>query len=602
MQIISNNKTVFCLLIITLFTVFFFARSVVVRGRWIVPTFLMSQSPHQNGAAQHLAFANSWLKENPLKLRFINYYYPESVETPTLDKRGFYGSFPPGSTIPVYILLKTLDSTGIVSNIYERRGIQLLLLILLNYITHLSIALVTCWMVFFIFRKARFDNLNSTLLAIIPAIVQFNNSNSLYWHHISYYHDTVIILPFVTYIFLEILRIIHTSSRVSFTAKVLQPLLMFYGVLTSWFFVFVILTIYAMRTIRKEISLPVSLQQGMCWVKQSFYFFAPALVAVTIWLYQLTYYVQNVAHSAMYETVTSGHGLTLIDNIVYRLGITGGVDRIFFYLKTQLFTQMYDGYGMSGLLILWVVFYMATRGYKFTGEKDRVPHLLASMYLMLFIPCFVQSLVFMQAYADHKFASLRFSPALSISFAFAPVFILQMMRKEPMMSAIYLMRKESVTVVALLGLGSSVLYGYVQLYDKSPVTKLFSPPAYHHVVVGNFVRTNTEYRDVVFSKDYYLPERFSFIEAHFSYKRIYFANNLDHLYHKIKEIEEGFTIKIFYFEGRKPSYLSRLPISVDDIQKKRLGGLLSFDGKKFLAWYERSHECDLHPQRCMKED
>ena len=605
----ERNKTKLCLLIVALFACFFFARSVQVREGWIVPTFLSDRSPHQDGSSMQLAWANNWLKEGPFHLRFSTYMYPPSIETPTLDKRGFYGSIPSGSVLPVYLFFKVLDLTGIVSDIYEKRGTQLLLMIYYNFTLHFLMVLVLCWIAFFVCRNLGFDHLNSTLLALIPAIVQFHNANSLYWHTHTYFHRHAIMLPFVLYMFMQSLRIVRTTSpRVLRIVQVLQPLLMFYGVLTDWLFVFVILTVYIIRIIRKEIKPPLSLQHVMCWARQSFLFFAPALVAIALWTYQIAYYLRSVVHSKLFDTALSGHRFTMMDNLLHRIGIANGIDHIIHYLKTSLYTYMRYGYGLTGLLMLYAVFYMATRGRKFMSRETGTANLAATVYLMLFVPCLAHFLFFMEDNAAHPYSSMLFSPALSLSFAFAPIFVLQMLKKNIFYSALQIMNKKSITLVALLGLGSSILYGYTQIYNEQSVTKMFSPPAHGHLVIGNFIRKNTEYRDVVFSKDYYLTEPWLLMYTHFPNKVIHFAYNLDHVYRKTKMVEQDFTVKIFYLVKRKheieklTAFLKSHNISVDDIQEKGIGGLLAFNGKQFRTWYERVHECGAYPQHCAVED
>ena len=598
-----KNKTVFCLIIITLFTSFFFARSVVVREKWIVPTFL-SSSPHQNGTAFILAFVNNWLKDGLFKLHFGTYTYPHSVETPTLDKRNFYASYPPGVALPVFGLFKFLNFTGIVSNIYEKRGIQLVMIILWNYLLHFLLTLVLCGIVFVVCRKIGFDNLNSTLLAIIPAIIQFHNSHSLYYHHLSYYHDIAVILPFVSYIFLELVRITHTSSRALHVVKIIQPLLMFWGVLTSWLFGFVILTIYVMRIVKKEIALPTSLQLALQWIKQSLIFFAPSLAAVAIWVWQIAHYLRHITHGDLLNTAVSGRGFTMLNNLLYRTGITDGVDYLLSYLKTSLYTHLHAAYGISGLLMLYTIFYIVIRRCKFMPSKGSNLSLLAIVYLMLFVPCLAYHLFFAQAFADHKFSSLMFSPALSVSFVFAPIFILQIMSKNYLVAAGYLVGRKSLTVVTVLGLGSSIVYGYSNIYNKKSVTKLFSPPTYHQVVIGHFIRKNTGYRDVIFSKDYFLKYKFSSIKTNFTNKLIHYADGLDHIYHKTKHIEQQFTVRILYYKQRRQEIkrlidlLASQNIYAEDLQEEKIGGLLAFDGKEFLTWYEQVHECDVYPQHC----
>lgn len=133
--------------------------------------------------------------------------------------------------------------------------------------------------------------------------------------------------------------------------------------------------------------------------------------------------------------------------------------------------------------------------------------------------------------------------------------------------------------------------------------------------VGDFVRRNTDYYDVVFSKDYcfFKSHGLTFYTVYFSDKVIRCLSNLDHVYHKTKSIDQNFTVRILYYEWCRQeieqlaTFLRAQSMSVEDIKEERIGGLLGFDGKEFIAWYERSekaankpaqHQCDLHPQQC----
>ena len=566
----------------------------------------MSQSPHQDVTAASLAYTNNWLKEGIFSLHLGLYVYPASVEMPTLDKRYFYPSYPPGSILPVFLLFKVLDATGIVPNIYEKRGIQLLLIIIYNYLLHFLLALVLCYMAFFVCVKLGFDRLNSTLLAITPAIVQFHNANSLYHHHVFYNMELAIMLPFIMYIFLEFLRISYTSARILRVVRVLQPLLMFYGVLTDWFFVFVILTVYTIRIIRKEIDLPISLKQGLLWLKQSFLFFVPALAAVGLWVYQITYYLQNIAHDKLIAVARYGAEetkMSLFDKLLERVGIADGIDYYLYYLKTAFISYIQNGYGLAGLAMIYATLWAATRGRKFMQEDSDKIKQATVIYLIFFIPSVIYNLFFLQHSHDHIFSSIKFSPALSLAFILLPVFILQIFRKSHLLPAAQIMDTRNVSLAAVIAVSSSILYGYTQIYDKNTNTKMFSRPDYSHVVIGDFIKSNIDYKDVVFSNFYYVLSAYTKKHLHFTNKVIHSAYNLDHVYRKIKSIESDFNINILYSEeGNEAevirSFLASQNINVNDIQGERIGGLLVFDGKEFRTWYEQVHECDKYPQRC----
>ena len=567
---------------------------------------------HSRGTSHALLAVNNWLKENPASLGFGRYNYPSSVETPTLDKRNFYGSFPPGLTLQLYVLFKLLDFTGFVPDIYEKRGAQLLLVILYKYLLHLLTSVLLCIGVFFVCRKLNFDHFNSTILATTPAIVQFHSAGTLFWNHFQYNAFTVVLLTFVTYILMEVLRVICVSSKVQLFIRIAQPLIMFWGMFTDWLFAFVALTIYIMRIKRKEIDLPVSFQQAVRWAKQSGLFFLPPLLAVVLWLCQIAYNSQYIASQYSFlDTPISSRGFTALTNLLYKMGLLpadGEVTSIWQYLyyhKQSLFTSVNTSYGIIGLLMLYFVGFLATRSGGFTNNRINIA---ASAYLMYFVPCLVYHLFFVQSTANHLYSPLAFSSSLSISFAFAPIFILQMLKKNHLTPAIYFLNKKSITVVALAGFVSSVLYGYTQVYNKLPATKMFTPPDYIIKNVGNFVWDNTGYYDVVFSQDYYFndDDHLTFDIVYFSGKLIYFSSNLDHVYHKTKKIEQNFTVRVLYLEPRREEieqlaiFLRAQSIPVDNIQEG-IGGMLVFGGIKFVAWYEQVHECDLYPQRC-KED
>lgn len=598
-----KNKTTFCLLIITLFTSFFFARSVVVREQWIVPTFL-SDSPHQDVTASALAYTNNWLKEGILKLHLGRYVYPASIEMETLDKRYFYASYPPGSILPVFLLFKTLDVTGIIPDIYSKRGAQLLLLILYNYLIHFTIALLLCYMAFFLCLKLGFDPLNSTIFGLVPAIIQFHNANSLYHHQILYNMELAIMLPFVVYVFLEFLRISYTSARVSLVVQVLQPLLMFFGVLIDWFFVFVILAVYTIRIIRKEVEPPISLNQGLLCLKQSFLFFAPALAAVGVWGYQVTYYLQNIAHGNLIAVARYGAEetkMSLFAKILERVGIADGIDYYLYYLKTAFVTHIQNGYGLAGLVVIYAALWAATLGRKFMQDDNDNTKQATVIYLMFLVPSIIYNLFFLQHSYDHIFSSIKFSPALSLAFILLPIFILQIFRKDHLLKAVRIMDTRNVSLATVIAISSSMLYGYVQIHDKNTVTKMFSRPDYSHVVIGDFIKANIDYEDVVFSNFYYVHSAYTKIHLHFTNKVIHPAHNLDHIYYKVKSIEHDFTINILHKGGSEVenirSFLAAQKIDINNIQEEEFG-LLSFNGKDFRVWYERVHECNKYPQRC----
>lgn len=579
-----------------------------------MPTYQSGNQYHQWPTAHALIFVNNWLKEGLWQLRFGLFYEPLSVESPTTDKRFHYISYPPGAYLPVYFLLKFVQITGIVPDLVEKRGTQLMMLTAYNYFLHFVLTLVLCVAVFFLMRRMGFDRLNSTILAIIPAIIQFHNYSSLYWHHVFYNMEQAVLLPYLLFAFLEFLRVYYPSKNTNLVTNITQPAILFYGTLTDWIFVFFAVTVYFMRVMRREITLPQSLVTGLLFFKQSFLFFIPVLAAISLWLYQIFYFSsKGISKLLVKKIVGVGTELGQLGpfekqtSILDRMGIGHSFDDYAHYLKTALFTHISSSYGIIGLLLIYIVLYMTTRGKKFMSAENQVGNPAVFFYLLFLVPQMLYLLFFVQHHWNHPQSVLKFSIPLCISFVIFPVLVLQMRRINHLCPAIELADKIKIYLVTVISLITSILFSYMQVYDKKNVTRFFNRPKYVYLHVGNFVRRNTEYQDVVFSKDFFAPlvppQALSFSD-----KKIHFVWSLDQIYQKTKSITQNFTIKIFYIENNKQeaynvdNFLTLQDVSVSRIEEEKLGGLIVFDGHKFIAWYEKIHECDTHPQRCaMKE-
>ncbi len=594
----SSLKTSHCLLVVGVFSTFFFCKSVEIRKPWIVPTFLQVSNwleHKQHITAGYLAYTNNWIQEGPLNLRLGRYMYPASVETSTLAKRKFHPSYPPGATTALFLLFKTLDATGLVPNIQEKRGSQLLVVIALNYAFHFLLVLVMGGLVFAVCRKIGFDNLNCTILAFIPAIVLFHNAGTLYWFHLVYAAPVIIVPLFVLYILLEVLQSMQLSPRLLRSVQIAQPVLMFIGIFTSWLFVFVIATVYVMRFIRDDITQPRSLPQAWRWLQQSFFFVLPAALALGIWIYSMVYYQQHVVSESFFELPVSSGGLTFGHNILFKMGILDeqgqllSFDQVFDNYRLALFAFASYEYGLSGVLSIYLALYLAIR-----NRKIAPPNTAATTYLLLFLPCLLFSICLVVDDSHHHFAAVKYSPALAMSFILVPIFILQILKKCARLTALRTPAGREISLVAVLGLGSAIIWAYLQIYQTPSVTKLFSPPAYHHIQIGEFIRKHTGYNDVVFSKDYYQAQLPFVLRTHFTHKLMHFAANLDHVYSFTRDIGLDFTVNIFYYPQRQPEiqqlqdFIESHSLTTNSVSKPQVGGLLSFDGKQFRSWYEQT--------------
>ena len=586
----------FCLLAIVLVTTFFWYRSVQVREPWNVPTFMHYSSwaeHHQHIAAKHLAYANNWLKEGPSALYFGQYMYPKSIEMQELAQRKYHPSYPPMVTFGLYALFKALEVTGVIPDIYHKRGIQVLIAISLNHILHFILALSMCLLVFVVCRKLGFDELNSALMAITPAIVLLHNAGTLYWYNHLFIAPIVIVPLFTLYILLELLRCTNSSPRLRKVIRVGQPLLMFLGVFTGWLFPFVITTVYVMRMIKKEIALPWL--QFFSWGKQTLLFFLPAVLALGIWGWTIVFYQQHAITTSFFDAPTSAMGNTMTHNLLHKMGLIdfqgniAGLDEKIFWYKKAFYEHIVNDFGIVAFLLLLGTAYLVIRSRKQVGDS-----IASQAYLLLLAPIVLYGLTVDDA--NHYFTSVKYAPALSAIFVLAPILVLQIQKRDILTPALTLFNGKSIALVTVIGLLSSTLWAYTQIYSEKNVIRLFTPPKFQHLAVGSFVNKHTDFNDVVFSSDYYFQHPAFVIYSFFTIKAMHFADNLDMVYEKTSHIDEEFTVKIFYYQSSQramsqlKTFLESNGLATTTIGRRHTAGeLLAFDGRQFQSWYKNEY-------------
>ena len=251
-----------------------------------------------------------------------------------------------------------------------------------------------------------------------------------------------------------------------------------------------IIAVYVMRLIRKEIALPASWQEVLLWVRQSFLFFAPALAAVGVWLSQIAPYIHNTTYtSPAARGATVGEMPLFFDRILARMGVADGIDYYILYLKRAFVIYIQDGYGLTGIIMIYTTLYAATRGRKFMDKNNHNIRQATTIYVILLIPCLIYNLFFLQHVAAHIYSSLKFSLALSLAFVLFPVFILQMVSKDHLLPIGQIVNTaRTISLAAAIAFSSSVLYAYTQIFDREPVTKMFARPDYTYPAMGNFVK------------------------------------------------------------------------------------------------------------------
>ncbi len=531
-------KYIICILLLFSITFAMFQYTVQIREPWIGDQLNYNWignktgNDHQILTAEALKFTKNWYREGPLNLKFSMLENPKSIEFPTLSSRDPYTSYLPGAIVPIYLISKIQGREPTPSMIMQY-----------NLINHFLIAFFLSLLIFFFLRQLKADYINSFLFAILPIFLELLLPAPLYWHQNVFFSDQAVILPFVLFIFLEVIRSAATDRKLMFI-NIFQYFLMFYGILTDWFFVFIILVVYIKRISEGEIFKDGTLT----FLKNSLIYWS--IPAATGCLYVLQLFLLGTFNQT-------------VDKLLLRAGASAdGIDytHIFF---NRILDFMYQGYGeiitimifISTILFLRYIIAFSVLKPK-TDEIKRILWLIA----ILLLPCLIQLIIFKNHTILHEFSVLKLSiPLAAIPFVLIPVllfFIFGDLNKDNL----YISSKFKeyrlkfnyglfiVFIIAAAFTSASVLS------EHNDYQKFFSTDSNDYQELGNSIQKNTHYNDVVFSPDLeivgYSAYGCSVIELAYSMKEVYKISSLSDIKEKIKGIHGNHRIVVL-FTGSK---------------------------------------------------
>jgi hypothetical protein len=315
------NKKIFSIFLLFLVTLFVFQYTTELREPWMGK---LSASGHQYLTGSTVKFSKNWYYEGPLKLKFSMLENPKSVEFNTLQSRDPYTSYPPGTIIPIYIIseIKGIEPTPQLVMEY-------------NLLNHFLIAFLLSLIVFFTFLQLKLDIICAFIFSTTSIIIELLLPGTLYWHQNVFFSDQAVILPFVSFIFLEIFRSSYLDNkRIIMLITISQAIIMFYGALTDWLFLLVALVVYTKRILDKEIIL----NNIYKYLKESFKYWIPAILAIFLFITQI-FYLGTVK-----ETISKAFGRTDVYSGGYSYTIT---------FLSQLKFYFFHNYGS---LITWILF------------------------------------------------------------------------------------------------------------------------------------------------------------------------------------------------------------------------------------------------------
>lgn len=515
---ISNG--LICVLLLFSITFVVFQYTVDIREPWFGD---LSLKGHQWQTGSTIKFSANWYTEGPLKLRFAMLENPDSIEFPTLASRDIYTAYPPGSIIPIYILSRI---SGHKTNPA--------LVMSYNLFNHFLIAFFLSMIIFFFLLKhIRLKPINAFTFAIIPIMIELLMPGPLYWHQNVFFADEAVILPFVLYIFLEVLRDSFRmekkdNKKILRILNIIQNLILFYGFITDWLFVFIAFTVYIKRIIDGEINLSSENSFSgkiSLFIKENIKFWIVPIFASGLFLIQLL----------VLETLNN-----TISKVLVRSGISSdgsGYEEYFLAGLHNIFKWNY-GHSFDCVLIISLTIFLLAAIYiiyrQFMNQKldEKVwSNVKLTMYLMgmLFIPCMLQIFFFSQHSVMHYFSVLKFIVPLStIPFVLLPILVYILFSNfipKTLKTNFKVFYKCDVNIglfiifLLMSGLVSATLVA------EHPHYKDLFPPIYNNYIhLGKSIENNTGYNDVVFSPDFELsanpPQQLSY-----SMKRVYLIDS-----------------------------------------------------------------------------
>lgn len=538
MRVFANRAfaATVCVVLLCAVAAALFSYTVRLRRPWFGTTGTLDAGL----TAGTLLVSKQWYREGMLRLRAGVYCNPRSIEFPTLASRGIRSSYPPGAVVPLHCFSILVGHEPTIS-----------LLMAFNLLNHFLIAVLLSLTVFVLLRQMHYGYPDAFVLSLAPILLELLLPAPFYHHQMGFFPEQAVILLFVLYVFLEVVRDGLTGRRLLALLSVLQGLVAFLGILTDWLFAFVALCVYLKRVARGGMGRPF-----LPFVKRSVAFWFSFGLALLLFAAQLW-------------------SLDQFQSLWQRFAVrTGMTSRKPFSLHPYLrFCEwhMVRGYGKIGVVLLCatliglglVLAYACLRRIRRKEPSENMSRALGLTF-MLSMPCFLHLLLLKNhsAHPFHYFAALKFSvPLATVPFVLTPVLVLSCLNADVTvfspgrLKALVTRRpRASAARWSLLPLLLMALAGgYV--YEEHPRIL----PQFNTTIqdkgkreIADFIDANTGYEDVVFAWHKDLRQTSAPLYLAFSMKRVYAASTVQRVYDKVGDLEGDYVVNIVSKPGAGP--------------------------------------------------
>jgi hypothetical protein len=519
------NQDLWSIVFLFIFAFSLFNYTVNIRRPWFGE---LSYEWHQFVTAATVKYARGWYRDGLVNSKFAMANNPISIENPVLVTNDVYLSYPPGSVLPIYLIGKLTGREPTVAMVMGY-----------NLLNHFAVALSMGLLIYVFLRSLRFNRINSSLLSIIPISLTLLLPGPLYWFQNVYYADQAAILPLVLYILLETLRS-HSIHRRKWLVylEIAQALLMLYGVLTDWTFIFLAITVFFKRFFNRELGKSVTE-----FFNAGVIFWFPVLLGMAFFVWQL---------------ITMGDLQMLIAKALERTGLSAtGASSAQEFFKVFWGRSIWVGFGKAAAPLLWISLlgliggaFLYIRNKYRNGLVSLETRQILNLISLLIIPSFLYVFVFRNFSTIHDFTALKFIiPFATVPFVLLPLLISHLFfQGKPFQAFIEgiqldLVHRIQNLQISTMAIGLILLTG-IPLSEYGRIGYLFPKSDPNIARMGNFIGNNSTYQDVFFSPNFSIEANPPHLSS-FTMKIVYPAYNVDEIYAIVKDVNGEYVINIF---------------------------------------------------------
>jgi len=447
--------------------------------------------------ASTIKFVNNWLKDGIINDKFIMYEDFKSIEFEN-DSREIYNSYPPGCIIPVYIFAKIIGLKEI--SIQNMKSF-----IFYEYIL-CSIFIGIFFYIFSYLINFRFRYLIvlfPIILALIWAYLPFN----YYYFRNVYFSDIAIIPISILFLTIELVKHNKSNSRFNKILNLISFLLILIGVLTDYYFLSLTFSCFLSRFIFLYKENNNILKGCLNTIGKSKDVIFGILIGISLFVYQLMNIPDGFkklinkfterTSSSIDNTMFINHDIILKSESIFtkfRLNFGSSIPSIIMYLTLVI-------------LILTIINVIINKKY----------NLINYFLLIITFSCVLHSILLYNHTMRHEFSILKFCIILVFIIFYFMYYILNLL---------FNYQGKIYKAFFLFSLVLTIPFIYYLIYwDNKYYIQRTRQINIENENLSNFIRNNTNYKDVVFSP-YFEINTNPPLNLSISQKRVYKINSL----------------------------------------------------------------------------